>query len=111
MNSIKICLEKADEDLFMKSKWWGNPDLPEGFDVPDDLTFICQVRCDEIANYDEENLLPHKGMLYFFAAIDYYFGNFDSYCPNDLICIGTMKMLRHFMWKILKIRHLSKLFL
>ncbi len=81
MDSIKICLEKSDEDLFLQSKWWGNPDMPVNFDVPDDLTFICQIRCDEIAKYDKENLLPHKGMLYFFAAIDYYFGNFDSYCP------------------------------
>ena len=77
-------MEKSDDDLFMKSKWWGNPDMPLNFDVPDDLTFICQIRCDEIASFDEDNLLPHKGMLYFFAAIDYYFGNFDSYCPADL---------------------------
>lgn len=84
MDSIKICLEKNDGDLFMKSKWWGNPDVPQNLDVPDDLTFVCQIRCDEIAKFDEENLLPHKGMLYFFAAIDYYFGHFDSYCPSDL---------------------------
>ena len=84
MNSIKICIEKTTEDLFMKSKWWGNPDVPEGLDIPDDLTFICQIRCDEIAAFDKDNMLPHKGMLYFFAAIDYYFGNFDSYCPTDL---------------------------
>lgn len=82
MNSIKICLEKSQDDLFMQSKWWGNPDMPVGFDVPDDLTFICQIRCEDIAEFDEENLLPHKGMLYFFAAIDYYFGNFDAYCPD-----------------------------
>ena len=82
MNSIKICLEKSQDDLFMQSKWWGNPDMPVGFDVPDDLTFICQIRCDEIAEFDKENLLPHKGMLYFFAEIDYYFGHFDSYCPD-----------------------------
>lgn len=84
MSSIKFILEKTDKDLFMQSKWWGNPDMPEKFDVPDDLTFICQIRCDEIAEFDEENLLPHKGMLYFFAAINYYFGDFDSYCPTDL---------------------------
>lgn len=82
MDSIKIHLEQSADDLFMKSKWWGNPDLPEKFDVPDDLTFICQIRCDEIADFDKENLLPRKGMLYFFAAIDYYFGHFDSYYPS-----------------------------
>lgn len=83
MKSIKINLEKSDEDLFMQSKWWGNPDLPQNFDYPGDLTFICQIKCDEIAAFDEENILPHKGMLYFFAAIDYYFGHFDSYSPMD----------------------------
>lgn len=84
MESVKICLEKTNDDLFMKSKWWGNPDVPQNFDVPDYLTFICQIRCDEIAAFDAENLLPHKGMLYFFAALDYYFGNFDSYCPENV---------------------------
>ena len=66
----------------MKSKWWGNPDLPKDFEEPDCSTFICQIRCDEIAKYDEDNLLPHKGMLYFFAELDYYLGNFDAYCPS-----------------------------
>jgi len=83
MNSIKINLKKSDEDLFMKSKWWGNPDLPIGMEVPNCSTFICQIRCDEIAAYDKDNLLPHKGMLYFFAELDYYFGDIDAYCPED----------------------------
>lgn len=83
MDSIKIIIKKTNEDLFMQSKWWGNPDMPANFEVPDDLIFICQIRCDDIAEFDDGNLLPHKGMLYFFAAIDYYFGNFDSYCPTD----------------------------
>ena len=84
MHSIKINVGKTDEDLFMKSKWWGNPDMPEKFEVPDDLTFVCQIRCDEIAALDRDNRLPHRGMLYFFAALDYYFGNFDSYSPEDM---------------------------
>ena len=83
MNSIKINLSDTVDELFMKSKWWGNPDMPQNIDIPNDLTFICQIRCDEIAPFDKGNFLPHKGMLYFFAAIDYYFGNFDSYCPGD----------------------------
>ena len=83
MNSIKINLRKTDEDQFMRSKWWGNPDLPEGFEVPDCSTFICQIRCDEIAPYDKDDLLPHKGMLYFFAELDYFFGNNDDYYPES----------------------------
>ena len=76
--------------LFAKSKWWGFPDLPEDLDWPsvpvndegdeydDPLTFICQLRCDELAPFDSEGLLPHEGMLYFFAALDYFLGNLDA---------------------------------
>lgn len=68
------------------SKWWGAPDLPKGWPYPivpctDDgdswdepLTFLCQIRCQDIAALDPEGLLPHEGMLYFFAAIDYFIG-------------------------------------
>lgn len=93
MNSILINLKKTDEDLFMKSKWWGNPDLPQDVDVPDCSTFICQIRCDELAKFDEDNVFPHKGMLYFFAELDYYFGNFDSYCPGGFFDSEDVKVL------------------
>ena len=77
-----------------RSKWWGFPDLPEELDWPsvpvnddgdeydDPLTFICQLRCDELAPFDPEGLLPHEGMLYFFAALDYFLGNLDGVCPG-----------------------------
>ena len=76
------------------SKWWGFPDLPEELDWPsvpvnddgdeydDPLTFVCQLRCDELAPFDPEGLLPHEGMLYFFAALDYFLGNPDGICPG-----------------------------
>ena len=82
---IKIISSQTEEDLKFKSHWWGFPDLPDGVDFPllpeeeDDsyegegellLTFICQIKLDEIARYDKENLLPHEGMLYFFADLD-----------------------------------------
>ena len=38
------------------------------------LTFICQIDCEDIAPFDKEGLLPHEGMLYFFAAIDDFIG-------------------------------------
>ena len=41
------------------------------------LTFVCQIRCEDIAALDPEGLLPHDGMLYFFAAVDEYAG-YDS---------------------------------
>lgn len=90
MNAIKINFHESNDDLTGKSKWWGAPDLPEDWEYPDmpdgdgnpiPLTFICQIRCADIAQLDTENLLPHEGMLYFFAAIDEYMGNDDYECP------------------------------
>lgn len=84
--SIEIKLETAQTNLFCSSKWWGNPDLPPDAEYPMmnvtengeeykyPLTFICQVDCEDIAPLDEEGLLPGKGMLYFFAAIDDFTG-------------------------------------
>ena len=89
----------AGGQLFGQSKWWGFPDMPEDLDYPevpvreeyvdedgrdavdeydDPLTFICQIRCSDLAAVDPEGLLPHEGMLYFFAALDYFLGNLDA---------------------------------
>ena len=86
---IRITTHPADNPLFGQSKWWGQPDMPEELDYPevpmvdddgeefqDPLTFICQIRCQDIAPFDPEGLLPHEGMLYFFAALDYFLGDF-----------------------------------
>lgn len=84
--AIKLTLKKTERILFCGSKWWGDPDMPENmqyptmevtedgqtFDYP--LTFVCQINCEDIAKYDTGGLLPHEGMLYFFAAIDDYTG-------------------------------------
>ena len=81
MNSIKINFRPAEGNpLKSQSKWWGQADLPKGMNYPaipyndeygdDPLTFLCQIRCADLAACDPDNLLPHKGMLYFFAAID-----------------------------------------
>lgn len=84
--AIKLTLGRTDRILFCGSKWWGDPDMPENmqypvmevtedgetFDYP--LTFICQINCEDIARFDSEGLLPHEGMLYFFAAMDDYIG-------------------------------------
>ena len=85
--------------LFGQSKWWGFPDMPEDLDYPevpvreeyvddagrdavdeydDPLTFICQIRCSDLAAVDPKGLLPHEGMLYFFAALDYFLGDLDA---------------------------------
>ena len=91
--AIKLTLQPTERILFCGSKWWGDPDMPENmqyptievtedgetFDYP--LTFICQINCEDIAPFDKENLLPHEGMLYFFAAIDKWIG-YDSPTTN-----------------------------
>ena len=75
----------ADQSLG-SSHFWGMPDLPANMLYPetiftdreeqfaDPMTFICQLRCEELAEYDIDNLLPHTGLLSFFAAIDDYLG-------------------------------------
>ena len=88
---ITIETHPVDSPLTGQSKWWGEPDMPEELDWPrvtvtdedgetydDPLTFVCQVRCEDLAPYDPEGLLPHEGMLWFFAALDYFLGDFDT---------------------------------
>lgn len=84
--AIKLKFRKTDRDLTGCSKMWGCPDLPDSIDYPmvkvwddgelieDPMTFICQIRLEDIAELDTENQLPHEGMLYFFASLDYFLG-------------------------------------
>lgn len=80
--AIEIKLSKVKDDLFCKSKWWGNPDISDNFEFDDSLMFVCQIRCEDLADYDEDNMLPHKGMLYFFCDIAYYLGFYDDFDPQ-----------------------------
>ncbi len=81
---IHIDHGKSDDPLFGQSKWWGFADMPDDMDYPvipyedgddDPLTLVCQIRCSDLAEVDPEGLLPHEGMLYFFADIDKYVGD------------------------------------
>jgi uncharacterized protein YwqG len=93
--AIGIKLEKTDRVLFCASKWWGDPDMPENMEYPTieveedgekfdyPLTFVCQINCEDIAEYDKEGLLPHEGMLYFFAALDEWLG-YESPTHNGI---------------------------
>ncbi len=98
--AIQIKTQATDEILTGKSHWWGAPDLPADIPYPyetledeegeydEPLTFVCQIRLSDIAEYDRENLLPHTGMLYFFAPLDYFLGDLDSqldYHTNPVI--------------------------
>lgn len=83
--AIKINIRPTQDSLVGQSHWWGFPDLPESVDWPanndgDLLTFICQIRMDEIAQFDSEGLLPHEGMMWFFADMDYFLGDMDARC-------------------------------
>lgn len=87
---IKITTSPTEDPLFGQSKWWGEPDMPETMAYPealvtedgdswqDPLTFVCQIRLEDIAALDPEGLLPHEGMLYFFAALDYFLGDIEA---------------------------------
>lgn len=81
--AIRLTLSKTEKPLFCESKWWGDPDMPAESEYPmmkidgdEDypLTFVCQIRCEDIAELDPENRLPHTGMMYFFAALEEYAG-------------------------------------
>ena len=83
--AIKINIQPTQYSLVGQSHWWGFPDLPESVDWPanedgDLLTFICQIRMEEIAYLDSEGLLPHQGMMWFFADMDYFLGDMDARC-------------------------------
>lgn len=81
------------------SHWWGFASLPKDTDLPthhiiyddgthfdDPMTLVCQIDCAEYhRNHSDEEvlqLLPHEGMLYFFAYLDYFFGELDADCPG-----------------------------
>ena len=88
---ITINTKPSSRRLLRRSKWWGLPEEPmeeDRFDgVPIEgmtwdngqqynypLTLVCQIRCSDIAQLDAEGVLPHTGMLWFYAALDYYRG-------------------------------------
>lgn len=78
------------------SKFGGKPYLPVGFEWPyyegEDyngevanrpLAFLAQINLEEIAEFDDEHQLPHKGMLYFFYELESMLWGFD---PKDKGC-------------------------
>ena len=94
--AISLHFHKTYNDLFGRSKMWGSPDLPEGMDYPaaeveddgatysDPLMFLCQIRLEDIAPLDGDGLLPHTGMLYCFAQIEYFFGAYNDYASPGM---------------------------
>lgn len=92
--AIKLKSKKTDVDLAGCSKIWGFPDLPDSVPYPEvevevdgekfvnPLTFICQIRCQDLVPVDRQGLLPHTGMLYFFGDVDYFLGLFEYDSPG-----------------------------
>lgn len=88
--AIRLIFNKAEEKLTGRSHFWGCPDLPDSLEYPEvpvnedgelyyePLAFLCQIRCEDLTPFDREGLLPHCGMLYFFAAMDYFLGQSDA---------------------------------
>ena len=98
-NEIEISLNTKNKKINPNaSKIGGKPFLPKDFVWPyfygesyDDgwgnrpLSFICQINIDEAKIYDKENLLPEKGMLYFFyesASQPWGFDTKDAGCAR-----------------------------
>ena len=80
MSAIRLNLSKTENDLFCKSKWWGNPDVPDGFCFDDSLMFLCQIRCEDLSTFGKEEF-PEQGMLYFFCDLAYFLGYYDEFDP------------------------------
>lgn len=113
--AIKLKINPTATELAGASHWWGFPDLPESLDWPCNeegelLTFICQIRLEEIAELDTEGVLPHKGMLWFFAELDYFLGDLDAPCGGTgewdansfkvLYCQECDKLITHeYCWE------------
>ena len=87
--AISINTYNTHNNLVNQSHCWGFPDLPEGTHFPcrgekdeqgteDLLTFICQIRMEDLRQHDPQHLLPAEGMLYFFADLDYFLGQTDA---------------------------------
>lgn len=73
-STVYLTLQKTDDSTLKTgiSKIGGLPDLPGDIDwfynesTGTPMTFICQINFEEIKNYDIEQKLPEKGILYFF---------------------------------------------
>lgn len=86
--AIGLQFQSCSDPLEGQSKWWGAPDLPLDMDYPcasdgEPLLFVCQIRLEDIAQYDTENLLPHTGMLYFFADMAEYVESLDGFSGDE----------------------------
>lgn len=72
MSAIRLKIKKNPGDYDPGvSKFLGNPTLPKGWanTFDESVIFFLQINLEELAELDKENVLPHKGYLYFFLDI------------------------------------------
>lgn len=70
-NCIYLAGETPDEyQRIGNCRLGGVPDVPKGFEWPDQMSFIAQLNLQEVARYDVNKILPDRGMLYFFLGDD-----------------------------------------
>ena len=70
--AIHLKVRKAEGDYDLgASKFLGNPTLPSNLSnaFGEDVIFLLQIRLSDIAELDEDNILPHTGYLYFFLDV------------------------------------------
>ena len=84
-NEILLYGKKLEKDALPlgSSKIYGEPHWPEGWNWPSNSYFIAQFNLAEVQTYDWEQVLPQKGMLYFFQEDDYSFpdSTYDAVSP------------------------------
>lgn len=85
-NEIVMEVDKAAEQIAPNaSKLGGMPYLPKDFVWPrfcdegdeNPLSFLCQINLADVKKYDRDNLLPEKGLLYFFYDCEAFRWGFD----------------------------------
>lgn len=76
-----------DSEILNKSKIGGRPYLPKDFVWPYyqqlPLSFLAQINLEEVKSLNKDNLLPDKGMLYFFYELE---TQEWGYSPQDKGC-------------------------
>lgn len=112
LNSITISLDKNETKPLAKgsSKFGGQPDLPKDFkwyyfkgkapsnpDIEErPLSFLAQINCEEIKEYDIDNRLPSTGILYFFYELEsmvWGFNHKDKGCAKVYYYDGDISKL------------------
>lgn len=80
ISSVAITDSNPSQGL---SKFGGTPDFPPGFKWPyfkdKPMVFFAQINLDELKDLDIENILPKKGILYFFSYFENP-GQFGAEC-------------------------------